>query len=42
MLYQWEVGRLTMPEVRRLFWDMGDEDAPDASDRVAVVCDDPR
>ena len=33
MLYQWEVGRLTMPEVRRLFWDMGDEDAPDASDR---------
>ena len=33
MLYQWEVGRLTMPEVRRLFWDMGDEDAPDAADR---------
>jgi N utilization substance protein B len=33
MLYQWEVGRLTMPEVRRLFWNMGEEDAPDASDR---------
>jgi transcription antitermination protein NusB len=34
MLYQWEVGRLTMPEVRRLFWDMGEEeDAPDVSDR---------
>jgi transcription antitermination protein NusB len=33
MLYQWEVGRLTMPEVRRLFWDMGDEGAPDVSDR---------
>jgi N utilization substance protein B len=33
MLYQWEVGRLTMPEVRRLFWNMGDEDAPDMSDR---------
>ncbi len=33
MLYQWEVGRLTMPEVRRLFWDMSDEDPPEASDR---------
>jgi N utilization substance protein B len=29
MLYQWEVGRLSMPEVRRTFWRLpGDEDAP--------------
>jgi transcription antitermination protein NusB len=34
MLYQWEVGRLTMPEVRRLFWDMGDSDAPEVNDRM--------
>ena len=34
MLYQWEVGRLTMPEVRRLFWDMSEQDAPEASDRA--------
>ena len=33
MLYQWEVGRLTMPEVRRLFWNMGEEDAPETTDR---------
>lgn len=24
MLYQWEVGRMTMPEVRRLFWQVGE------------------
>jgi len=34
MLYQWEVGRLTMPEVRRLYWDMGEDDAPDVADRA--------
>ena len=34
MLYQWEVGRLTMPEVRRMFWDMSEQDAPEASDRA--------
>ena len=34
MLYQWEVGRLTMPEVRRLFWDLSEQDAPEASDRA--------
>jgi len=33
MLYQWEIGRLTMPEVRRLYWDMGEAEAPDVSDR---------
>src|SRR5215204_6757158 len=34
MLYQWEVGRLTMPEVRRLYWDMGEDDAPDVANRA--------
>jgi transcription antitermination protein NusB len=34
MLYQWEVGRLTMPEVRRLFWNMDAGEVPEASDRA--------
>jgi transcription antitermination protein NusB len=34
MLYQWEVGRLPMPEVRRMFWAMDEADRPGASDRV--------
>jgi N utilization substance protein B len=31
MLYQWEVGRLPMPEVRRVYWETDDEhrDLPD-------------
>jgi N utilization substance protein B len=33
MLYQWEVGRLPMPEVRRTFWTI-DTDDPDTSDRI--------
>ena len=41
MLYQWEVGRLTMPEVRRLFWDMGDEDATGRVGPLAILRDDP-
>lgn len=36
MLYQWEIGRLTMPEVRRLFWAMGEQDAPEPSGRTRV------
>lgn len=33
MLYQWEVGRLSMPEVRRTFWTIETED-PAVSDRI--------
>ena len=28
MLYQWEVGRLTIPEVAQSFWRIGEFDAP--------------
>jgi N utilization substance protein B len=34
MLYQWEVGRVPMPEVRRLFWEMDDADRRGWSDRA--------
>jgi N utilization substance protein B len=34
MLYQWEVGRLTMPEVRRLFWTIEHPEAAEVSDRI--------
>ena len=33
MLYQWEVGRLSMPEVRRTFWTIETED-PAVSERI--------
>jgi transcription antitermination protein NusB len=32
MLYQWEVGRVPMPEVRRMYWH-GDDERGDPSDR---------
>jgi N utilization substance protein B len=34
MLYQWEVGRLTLPEVRRLFWRMSEDARLTVSDRA--------
>ena len=40
MLYQWEVGRLTVPEVAESFWRIGDaeESIPDrARDRAAAL-----
>jgi transcription antitermination protein NusB len=33
MLYQWEVGRVPMPEVRRMYWEMDDQ-RRQASDRI--------
>lgn len=33
MLYQWEVGRLTIPEVAQTFWRMGEVE-PDLSERA--------
>lgn len=33
MLYQWEVGRLSMPEVQQTFWTI-ETDEPAASDRI--------
>jgi N utilization substance protein B len=33
MLYQWEVGRLTLPEVRGLFWRMREEEQEPPSER---------
>ena len=33
MLYQWEVGRLSIPEVAQTFWRMGEID-PELSDRA--------
>ena len=29
MLYQWEVGRLTIPQVAQTFWRIGEAEAPD-------------
>jgi N utilization substance protein B len=34
MLYQWEVGRLAMPLVRTSFWDLGQPDAGEVSERI--------
>jgi transcription antitermination protein NusB len=34
MLYQWEVGRLSVPEVAESFWRIGEADAPPVSERA--------
>ena len=34
MLYQWEIGRLSMPLVRTSFWDVGQPEAGALTDRI--------
>lgn len=34
MLYQWEIGRLSMPLVRSTFWDVGQPEAGALSERI--------
>ena len=39
MLYQWEIGGLAMPLVRSSFWDLGQPDAGEASERIRVFAE---
>jgi N utilization substance protein B len=39
MLYQWEIGRLSMPLVRSSFWDVGQPDAGDVTDRIRAFAE---
>ena len=37
MLYQWEVGRIAMPEVRRLFWQVGEAADEEVPERIRAL-----
>ncbi|HXE80162.1 MAG TPA: transcription antitermination factor NusB [Vicinamibacterales bacterium] len=39
MLYHWEIGRLSMPEVRESFWRVGQPDVGDASERIRAFAE---
>jgi N utilization substance protein B len=39
MLYQWEIGRLSMPLVCSSFWDVGQPDAGEVTDRIRAFAE---
>jgi N utilization substance protein B len=39
MLYQWEIGRLSMPLVRTSFWTLGQPDAGEVTERIRAFAE---